>query len=341
MTVNERFKSGLRLGIPLAFGAVVLWLIYRDMDMSEVGRVLRSEVDYTFLAISLLFGLIANVIRGLRWSLLVRPIVPEGDAQPRLVNAIGTVLGSYTVNMGIPRAGELWRCAEYQRYERLPFSTLFGTLINDRLVDVMTLSLILGMCIVGYNDFFLGFLDSHPGIAERINALIASPWLYAALLIGLLLFLGGIRLMRRYPSNPLSRILESVVTGVQSIRRMPQRGLFITYSLIIWVGYFAFFYTTFYAFPFTHDLPIAAGVLAFAMSSMSALAPVQAGMGPWHFMVITTLIAFGVSDLDAKAFALIVHTTQTLWITLVGLVAIILLPLINRHYQRVAYTLSE
>lgn len=334
MVINERLKSGLRLGVPLLFGVVVLWFIYRGMDMAEVARVLKAEVDYSFLIFSLVFGLLSNVIRGFRWHLLVRPIVPEGEAPPRLLNAIATVLGSYTVNMGIPRAGELWRCAEYQRHEQLPFSSLFGTLISDRLVDVLSLSLILGGCLIAYTDFFWGFFEAYPSIVDQVRGIAGSPWLYLLVALGILGLVGMVYLLRKSPNNRVSQFLLRVITGIRSVQHMPQRGLFIVYSVMIWIGYFAFFYTTFYAFPFTRALPLETGVLAFAMSSMSALAPVQAGLGPWHFMVITTLTAYGVSQSDAGAFALIVHTTQTLWITLIGLLAIVALPLINRHYRR-------
>lgn len=334
MTIKERIKASLRLGIPLAFGVLVLWLIYRGIDMAEVNRVLRAEVDFGILGFSLLFGLGANLIRGLRWHLLVQPIVPAGEPMPKLSNAIYTVLGSYTVNMGIPRAGELWRCAEYKRYEGITFSSLFGTLINDRLADVISLGIILACTIVLYSDFFLGFFHDTPSISSGVHSIGSSVWLYVAIALGLLLLGIGIWAVRRYPESKAAKIVYSIMHGISSIRYMPQRGLFITYSVLIWIGYFGYFYTTFYAFPFTQGLPIEAGIIAFAMSSMSALAPVQAGLGPWHFMVITTLTAYGVTRADAGAFALIVHTTQTLWITLVGLVAIIALPIVNRRYSR-------
>lgn len=334
MSASERIKSVLRLALPLIFGGVVLWLIYRGIDMAEVSRVLRAELDYGVLALSLLFGLGANLMRGLRWHLLTKPIVPLGERAPRLINAIGTVLGSYTINMGIPRAGELWRCSEYKRYEQLSFAALLGTLINDRLVDILMLMLILIGCIVLNSSFFISLLENEATISSRILGVVGSPWTY---IIGAMLFVGFALLIwfvRQYPEGKLSRLISSVLTGVSSIRQMPSRGLFALYSVLIWAGYFGFFYTSFFAFPFTARLPLEAGVLAFAMSSMSALAPVQAGLGPWHFMVITTLTLYGVSRTDAGAFALIVHTTQTLWITLVGLIAIVALPLINRGYRR-------
>lgn len=335
---SDFLKSTLRLGVPLLFGVLVLWLIYRGMDMSQVMAVLHSGVDYQILGLSLIFGLIANVIRGYRWHLLVRATLQPGEGEPRRINAIATVLGSYTVNMGIPRAGELWRCAEYKRYEQMPFSTLLGTLVVDRLADVISLGLILLGTVLSYSSFFLGILEQQPSIGAGARSLLGSVWVYIAIGVAMLAILGAIALMRRYPNSRVAEGIKRTIQGAGSVRYMPERWLFVGYSLLIWVGYFAFFYTAFFAFDFTRSLPFEVGVIAFAMCSAAVLAPVQAGLGPWHFMVITTLVYYGVSREDAGAYALIVHSVQTLWITLIGLVSILALPIINRHYQRKLYT---
>lgn len=331
---TSRAKSVLRTTLPLALGILMLWLLYRNTEWSDIKKILESDLNYGMLAFSLVFGLLANVVRGLRWQLLIPPIVPKGEDEPRLVNAILTVLGSYTINMGIPRAGELWRCAEYRRYESLSFTALLGTLINDRLADVLSLLLILLGVLLSYRNFFLGFFADNPQQVERLQSVLYSPYLYALLGLGLVLFIALVYFLRKRPDNKLSQFIISIVSGVASIRSMKHRGRFIIYSLMIWGGYFLFFYTTFFAFPFTRTLDVEVALIAFALSSMSVLAPVQAGMGPWHFMVITTLTAYGISRSDAGAFALIVHSTQTLWISLVGLVAIIALPFVNKHYRR-------
>lgn len=316
----------------------MLWLIYGGMDMSQVMAVLHSGVDYQILGLSLVFGLIANVVRGYRWHLLIRANLRQGEGEPRQINAIATVLGSYTVNMGIPRAGELWRCAEYKRYEQMPFSTLLGTLVVDRLADVISLGLILLGTVLGYSSFFLGVLEQQPSIGAGARSLLNSVWVYVALGLAILVVMGSMTLMRRYPNSRIAESVKRTIQGAASVRYMPERWLFVGYSLLIWVGYFAFFYTAFFAFDFTRSLPLDVGIIAFAMCSASVLAPVQAGLGPWHFMVITTLVYYGVAREDAGAYALIVHSVQTLWITLVGLVAIIALPIINRRYQRKLYT---
>lgn len=336
MMIYKQIAPALKIILPLLVGGIALCLIYRNLDWTVLAHALRSEVNYGIMALSLIFGVIAHVARGLRWHQLILPLIHASEDRPKLSNALYTVLGSYTINMGIPRTGELWRCAEYKRYENISFSSLLGTLINDRLADILSLGVILLGVGIGYRQFFWDFISQHTQMAERLTNFVSSPWLYVLLIVLVGLILGLSWCLYRHPNNRITQTLGDIKRGIMSVRQIPDRGLFVLYTIGIWGGYFAFFYTTFYAFSFTRDLPFSVGLIAFALSSMSALAPIQAGMGPWHFMVITTLVAYGVSRDDAGIFALIVHSIQTIWITLIGAIAIILLPLSNRHYNRVS-----
>lgn len=334
LIANERLKSILRLVLPIVLGFGLLWWLYRDIDWGEVRSILETKLNYGVLAFSLIFGLGANVVRGLRWQLLIDPLT-EGQPRPRLRNAIYTILGSYTVNMVIPRAGELWRCAEYKRREQIPFSSLLGTLITDRLTDVICLGLILVGVALANPDFFLGLLGQGRDWQGLLADLLGSPWLYLAFVLALLGFYALARLLKRHPEHRISQALHQVWAGIQSVRVMKYRGLFIIYSMLIWLGYFGFFYTAFFAFPFTRELSVGVALIAFGMSALSVLVPVQNGMGAWHWIVVMTLATYGVLQTDAKSFALIVHLTQTLWVTIVGLMAIIILPITNRGYVRI------
>ena len=333
MKINATLKSILWVILPLLLGGLGFYTLYRDTDWGELAKTLRTGVDYPVLLFSLLFGLMSNLCRGLRWELLVRPIATDG-APPRRINAICTVLGSYTVNMGIPRSGEVWRCVEMERREDLPFTGLFGTLIVDRLIDVCMLGMILVVIILSSTDFFLNYYIAHPELKEGLMQFIHSPWFIVLLIVGFLGLGAFIALLYYYPKSRLAQFFIQIGQGMVSIRRMPQRGKFLLLTALIWVGYFCYFYFALFAFEATSHLPLSVASIAFAMSSMSVIVPVQAGMGAWHAAVILTFTTFGMAEQPAKDFAFIVHTAQTLWITLVGLIAILALPWINRHYRR-------
>lgn len=221
-----------------------------------------------------------------------------------------------------------------ERREDIPFAGLFGTLIVDRLTDVTMLALILLGIILSSTDFFIGYFTSHPELEASLRAFIYSPWSVVLVAFGLLALGGFVWLLRYRRGSRIAQFFLHIWDGMMSIRYMPHRGRFLLLTLLIWIGYFCYFYFALFAFEATRDLPLSVASIAFAMSSMSVIVPVQAGMGAWHAAVIITFTTFGMAVQPAKDFALIVHTAQTLWITLVGLIAIIALPIINRHYTR-------
>lgn len=330
MIRSDILRSFLKMSLPILLAVGIIWWLYRDLALEDFMSSME-QIDYPIFALSLLYGLSANVLRGLRWHLLTTPIARDAGVSTRASNAIATVLGSYSVNMIIPRGGELWRCIAYRKYEGLSLAAIIGTLITDRIADILCLGVILILVVLFNTDFFISNLFSASSYTELLRGVIYSPWTYLLAFAGLSVFLLIAYLIKYHPQHRASNLILNMWRGIISIRSIDKPYTFILYSLLIWLGYFGFFYTSFFAFSFTASLPLSAGFIAFAMSSLSVLAPVQNGIGAWHFMVITTLVAYGIDEANAKSFALIVHTLQTLWITLVGLVAIILLPMINKH----------
>lgn len=327
MNFKELSKSILKVVLPLFFGVALFWYLYRQVDMNAIWHVLKEGVKYDVLCVSLLFGAAANIIRGYRWNILIKTL---GD-KPRKINLICAVLGSYAINLILPRIGEFWRCGVITQYEDISYSKLFGTLVIDRLADTITVGLLV-LSIFTFNiEFFSHFFADHPDLLAGFHRFIDSSWIY--IIICVLAALSWIVIRYFKHVAIVARIIDivkNIWTGIKTVWYMKEKFMFLLCTAGIWVGYFFFFYTTFYAFDFTKDLGVDIGLIAFAMSSVGVAVPVQGGIGPWHFMVISTLVCFGVTNLDASAFALIVHGVQTIWTGLIGLAAIIALPLINK-----------
>ena len=114
------------------------------------------------------------------------------------------------------------------------------------------------------------------------------------------------------------------------VRKMKQKGLFVFYTFLCWFGYYLYFYFCFYAFGFTEHLGPVAGLLVFTMSSLGVAAPTQGGIGAWHFMVITSLLVYGVSYEQGSAFAGAVFTIQSLWLILIGIFSIFAIQYVKR-----------
>ncbi|MDL2222368.1 flippase-like domain-containing protein [Parabacteroides sp. OttesenSCG-928-N08] len=328
MDISKILRTSAKILIPLAFGGLLLWYLYRDLDLSAIWTVVRKGVRYDIILLSLLFGLFANIIRGLRWKLLI----DSTGEKVKTSNAIYAVLGNYAVNLVLPRVGEVWRCGIVSKYDKISFTKLFGTLLIDRVCDTLMVGLLTFFIFIFNFGFFKSFFAKNPALLDGFQSMFNSIWIYVAvILIG-----AGIWFVFTYMKQftlvqKARNMLNNVWAGIKSIWLLERKGLFILYTFLIWGGYFLYFYITFFAFDFTSDLGIVVGLIAFAMSSIGVAVPVQGGIGPWHFMVIATLVNFSVGETDAAAFALVVHTLQqTIWTALCGLFAIVALPLTNK-----------
>lgn len=328
MDLKSVFRTVIKIFLPLTLGCLLLWFLYRNMDITEIWNVIKSDVDYRIILFSLLFGLGANLVRGFRWGLLIQSL----GEKFKMRNAVYAVLGNYAVNLVLPRVGEVWRCGMVAKYDNISFTKLLGTLLIDRVSDTIMVGLIT-LSIVTFNmDFFWDFFRKNPELITGFRSMFNSIWIYAFVVF----FIFGVWFVFKYLSNftlvqKAKGMLRNIWTGIKSVWVMERKGLFLVQTLLIWLGYFLYFYITFYAFDFTRDLGISVGLIAFTMSSIGVAVPVQGGIGPWHFMVIATLTCFGVNENDAAAFALVVHTIQTAWVAVCGLLGVAALPVLNRE----------
>ncbi len=323
------FKSSkkiIKTTFPLIIGILVLWLLYKDTDLDELWNITKSA-NFYIIAYSLLFGLAGNIFRALRWELTIQSL----GYNPKRMSLIYAVMGNYAVNFILPRAGEVWRCGVVTKYDKVPFSTTFGTLLVDRFFDVVAMAFIVVLCFVLDYKFFIYYLQTNPTVGSGVISTFSSFWLY-----GILIFIFSVFyvLFRFLPNFFLIKKIKLFYGGmkrdIKMVWQMQKKGLFILYTFLCWFGYYLYFYLCFYAFDFTTHLGPVAGLLVFAMSSLGVAAPTQGGIGAWHFMVITSLLVYGVSYEQGSAFAGAVFTIQSLWLILIGLFSIFAIQYVKR-----------
>ena len=282
MNFKHVIHTAIKIILPLFFGLLLIWFLYRGVDFSTVWSIIKEGVRYDIILFSLVFGLMANIVRALRWGLLIESLGGR-------------------------------------------FKT--SNIISDTIaVGLITFSIFI------FNiGFFNRFFEKNPQLLEGIQSTFNSVWLY----VGALIIVAAIWFVFKFMSHlslvqKTKGILTNIWSGIKTVWIMKKKGLFLLETILIWSGYFFYFYITFYAFDFTKDLGISIGLIAFTMSSIGVAVPVQGGIGPWHFMVIATLVCFGVGKNDAAAFALVVHTIQTVWVIVCGLFGIVALPITNK-----------
>ncbi|MFW5831060.1 MAG: lysylphosphatidylglycerol synthase transmembrane domain-containing protein, partial [Prolixibacteraceae bacterium] len=158
-----------------ALGVFIFWLIYKDQDIERIKSVLKNEVNYFWIGISLVIGFLSHISRTLRWRLMIKPV----GHTPRFINTFFAVMIGYLMNLAFPRMGEISRCGVLSRYEKISFTKLIGTVVAERAVDMISLLILLAVVIFSQFGQMLDFLHQNPEIESKVNALITSPLLIA------------------------------------------------------------------------------------------------------------------------------------------------------------------
>ena len=314
--MNKRLKKSLKALLPIVLGVFVLYFVYRDYDFSRLGEVLAHQVAWDWMALSLLFGVLSHVFRGLRWKQTLQPL----GEHPKSANCINAIFVSYAANLIIPRMGELTRCGVLYKTDGVNFSKALGTVVTERIIDGVCILLITAFTFLLQMSVFMRFFSETGTKIPSFAHLMASPWFYVSLfcVIGVCVLLYYIIKVFGLPRK-VRALLLGIWKGILSVRQVDNPPLFVGYTILIWLSYLLHFYFTFFCFDFSADLGLLAGLVMFVGGTFAVIVPTPNGAGPWHFAVITMMMLYGVSNADAATFALIVHAIQTLLVIILGI----------------------
>jgi len=315
----------LRVLISLAAGVVILWLVTRGQDLEGILREFRNA-DYLWILLAALAAILSHALRALRWNQLIAsmgyPVSPFKTFQ--------AVMAGYLSNLAVPRLGEVTRCLVLQRAGRPPLNALLGTVVAERLFDMLTLGMLVVLTIAFQYGFLRDFLEQYvvtPLMAQpQQTYLVLALAALGALILLIALF---VYLKHRWREahdgsigHRIKRQLAGLRDGVAAIRRIRSKPLFVFYSLAIWASYFLTVYLVFFALEATSHLTVGAGIILLAMGSLGIVVPVPGGIGTYHFLAMITLTElYAIAPEPAISYAYISHATQILVIVLAGSVA--------------------
>lgn len=303
-------------------GGAILWWMYRGFDWDAVRLSLQSEVNWTWMLLSFPFGILAQVFRALRWQQVLRPL----DEHPRLHTCVNAIFLSYASSLVVPRVGEVLRCGVLKRWDGTSFSKGVGTVVTERVVDMLMIALLSLVVVLLELPVFADFVHrTDMSLTGVFGQFTPTGWAVTLLCGVLILATGMWLLMRLRMFSKTKDFVHNLKEGLLSVRQVNSIGLFTAYSVGIWLSYFLHFYLTFFCFRFTADLGWEVALVAFVVGTFAVLVPTPNGAGPWHFAVKTVLMLFGVAATDGALFALVVHTIQTLLVAALGVYAVLAL----------------
>ena len=320
--MNKRLVTILKAIIPIFLGILIVFILYKSTTAKDRELILIyiKEADYFWVFVSLFFALLSHISRAYRWKFLLEPL----GYKPKFANSFMAVMIAYFANLGIPRSGEVLRATTMTAYEGIPFEKGFGTIVAERMADLVMSFIIIGIALIAQYDIITGI------IVARIPE---NPYTLALLgLIALVLFILFYRLLRTSKNKFVLKIktfFDGLKDGIISIFNMKRKWAFIFHTVFIWVMYVMMFYVVFLSLDETKDINIGATLTSFVTGSFT-IAATNGGIGFYQLAMKETLHLFGYTKNVGLAFGWIMWSAQTLMTIIIGLLAFFLIPVFNR-----------
>lgn len=331
MRTKKIIRSTIKLLLPILLGGVILYWMYRDFDFNRIKDVMLHDMDWTWMILSLPFGITAQLFRGIRWRQTLEPV----GEHPRLSTCVNSIFLSYAASLVIPRIGEFTRCGVLTKCDGVSFPKALGTVVTERAIDTLLVMIITGITLLAQMRIFNSFFKSTgTSIDSILSSFSATGYIVTIVCAAAILVLLHFLLKRLSFYDKVKATLSGIWQGMISLKNVKNIPLFILLTLGIWVSYFLHYYLTFFCFEFTSGLGLMCGLATFVVGSIAVIVPTPNGAGPWHFAVKTMLLLYGATAIGGKqitadealSFVLIVHTIQTMLVVLLGVWAWIVLP---------------
>ncbi len=326
METKRTFSFAAKLILPVVLGGFILYWMYRDFDFKRIQDVMLYDMNWTWMLVSLPFGVTAQIFRGVRWRQTLEPV----GEKPRLSTCVNSIFMSYAASLLIPRIGEFTRCGVLSKCDGVSFPKALGTVVTERAIDTLLVMIITGLTLLAQMRIFNSFFSSTGTSMETIlSKFTATGYIVTAICAVAVIVLLHFLLKRLSIYKKVKSTLNSVWQGMASLKGVRNMPLFIALTLGIWISYFLHYYLTFFCFDFTSKLGLMCGVATFVVGSIAVIVPTPNGAGPWHFAVKTMLLLYGATIAagntltaeEALSFVLIVHTVQTMLVILLGIYA--------------------
>jgi uncharacterized protein (TIRG00374 family) len=318
--LSKYFISALKNLIPLGLG---VFLIYYSLSTITVDQraLIWSYIKQAHplpILISIIFGVLSHISRAYRWKFLLTPM----GYHPNFLNLTSAVMVNYLSNLGIPRSGDVIRVTVISAYEKIPFSKGLGTVISERVIDLVMMMLLVFSAMYMGGDW----------VQEQLGGstvLLVSFGIFIGLVVAIMAFPFLIN-TKRFPY--LDRIKDfflNIVQGIVSIRSIPNAFAFWAHTVFIWLMYVLMFWTIQFSLPEAALLSPQVALIGFVAGGLSIVIT-NGGIGLYPIAVAAVLSHYGMSYEMALAYGWIVWSTQTLMILLFGGLSFVFLPVFNR-----------
>ncbi|NHM06580.1 flippase-like domain-containing protein [Flavobacterium sp. CYK-4] len=316
----HHFKKWFSILLPVFVGLFLTLYTYNSFTEAQIEEIYSyfKNANYYYIYLAAFVAILGNISRAYRWKF---PLEQMGYTCSFANNFMAVSIG-YLWNLTVPKSGEISRALILKKYNGVPFDKGFGSIVAERIVDVLILLFFMILAVLLQFDLVQSFILQKIPLAKLL-ALGALTILLLVIAV----------LMYRYSKNRWILLIKEKIAGLQegmmSILYMKKKGAYFFHTLFIWCSYILTFYLAIFVFPETSSLDADAVVTAFVVGSI-AIAFTNSGFGSYPFLIAKILVFYSISETTGSAFGWIVWTSQMLLVLLLGLGSFILLPLLNR-----------
>ena len=310
----------LKYGLLLALSGALMVYAVRGQDLSRIGHYIATA-NYFWLGLTMMLSVLGYLSRAYRWQMQLT----ASRHRVGFWAVYHAMMVGYLANIVLPRMGEVIRCSVLRRTSGVPVEVSLGTVITERVIDVLMLALLLGaVLLMEFNKFWSFiqglFVDKYDSLAAHRTLLLAVAGIAVLLLLvfGWLLVRNLEKLRQNALFGKVVGFVKGLLGGVFSVLKLENKGVFLFHTVFTWAVYYLMDYLAFFCFPETYNLDMKAGLAVLTFGAFGMAAPVSGGIGVFHVLVQSTLLVYGISKEAGIAYALVVHGAQTLLVVLLG-----------------------
>ena len=317
---------------------LLLYLAFRGIDLAEVGRSLRHAYFVPFIPLVGIV-LLSHLARAWRWKILLEALPAEQEnAPPRKISlkiAYYSVMIGYMVNYAAPRLGEVVRSANLAAQEKRRFTSVLGTVVVDRFLDMSVLILALISVLILLSDQLVGIrkLIVEP-LADRLDRTANIALLAGLLVFSIIIILYLLWWFRKRDEKENHRWInrffsfwESFKGGLLTLKSTNKSGMLILSTTLMWLSYLLMAHIPFIILDMagTYQLSLIDSWIIMNIGALGIVVPSPGGIGSYHVITIAALGYFyGVPPEPAASYAVLAHAIQLVLYVTVGIVCLFL-----------------
>ena len=326
---KNSIKNTATILASLVVAVFFMWLALRGLDFEKI-TAYYTHVNYLWVLVAAVFAVAAYWLRAKRWRLLFQPLGMDIST----ADGFWAIAFGYLMNLTIPRSGEVARATALYRRSGVPVQLSFGTVILERVIDLLCMLALLAAALVFKLDAVQTFFAQAQNQRGTANSIADGRFgLIIGFLIGLAILGIVLLYLLRHQSwmKKVLHFLRGIKEGIFSIAKLQRPGLFVLYSISIWVCYYLAAYLICFALPATAEFTPSDGLFIIVIGTLGMLVPASGGIGAFHYAIKMGIGAlflaagksFETGAETGLAYAFVSHTMQTAVTVLIGLYSII------------------